>query len=109
MSIEPNPIIFFCSCEDCGAKAGEECNDSCYKNSRLNHFIECAPLRDRMRAMSWLYSTLPQWLKKDTRDEGPKFGALYLSGEEFVIWKKLKLGDKINYTTLNRDAKQNVH
>jgi hypothetical protein len=89
MSNETNPIIFFCSCEDCGAKAGEECNDSCYKNSRLNHFIECAPLRDRMRAMSWLYLTLPQWLKKDTMDEGPKSGTLYLSREEFMIWKKL--------------------
>jgi hypothetical protein len=37
--------------------------------------------------------------------EEEPLGSLYLNKTEFIIWKKLKLGDKINYTTLNRKAK----
>ena len=91
-----NPINLFCSCEDCGAEVGEECDDCRNHSSRIHYFMANAPLKNRIQAQNWTHSRLPDSALQDS---------LFLRREEFVIWKKLKLGDKINYTTLNHEVK----
>jgi len=101
---EANPINLFCSCEDCGAEIGKECNDCSNHSSRIHYFMANAPFNKRMQAMNWAYYQLPEFIQKEVMEEEP-FGSLYLNKTEFLIWKKFNLGGKINYTTLNREAK----
>jgi hypothetical protein len=101
---EANPINLFCSCEDCGAEIGKECNDCGSHDSRMQYFIANAPFKNRLRAMNWAYSELPGFVQRLIMEEEP-LGSLYLNKTEFLIWKKFNLGGKINYTTLNRKVK----
>jgi hypothetical protein len=101
---EANPINLFCSCEDCGAAIGKECNDCGNHDSRMQYFIANAPFENRLRAMNWAYSELPEFVQRLIMEEEP-LGSLYLNKAEFIIWKKLKLGGLLKLTTLNRKAK----
>lgn len=80
-----NPISSFCSCNECGAKIGEECNDCANHSSRLHYFIENASLKNRFEAQNWTYFDLPDFLKKICFDEDD---SIFLNEEEYTMWKK---------------------
>jgi hypothetical protein len=79
-----NPVNSFCSCDECGAKIGEECNDCLNHSSRLHYFIEKAPLINRIHAQDWTYSESPKHLKKLMLEEED---SLFLNEEEYTNWK----------------------
>ena len=81
-----NPIAEFQKCDECGAKAGEDCDDCLNHSSRLESFIRNAPLELRMKATTFFFNQLPDEIKKVFSEVED---CIYLNKEEYSNWKKL--------------------
>jgi len=88
-----NPIASFCSCDECGAKINDDCDDCLNHSSRIHKFISEAPLSERIKAQNFSFYSFPESIKKDILEQDDS--SLFLSKKEFLNWKNRILQSQI--------------